>query len=682
MKKIFYITLSLLMVFGLTSCENWLDVNTNPDSPNNNSVSPEMRLPWMQYHHMYAYSSASVRSAGAYGVLTASSSHIKNFSTWELAAGTGTTFYQCWLTFCGNNIPDMIRKAEEIGAYHYVGAALVIKSMGFSMLADMFGEFPYTEALTSSLSPKYDTGDVIYEGCLADLDKAIEYFGMQQTGGMALSVGDTWCGGDVNKWIKLCHGLKARMLSNLSKTDKYDMEAILAEIEQGPKSNADDVRMIHANIQAATEGNYLGDMYGPSVIWDVAAWGASQRLQKFYVDMLTNFKGSGVEDPRADKLIPSAMYQVKLSSDGQRIVDFKWRRDRGVNIAGPEKGWKKDRFSGVNSIQTSYCLATEDTTNKYSHKDIVDKYVSVDAFKSNIQEFYGDGATVADANDTVKVTFHPGAVYSASPLLVRAEDVRYVQYRADCMGETQGVAVNDMNCYYAGENNEHSDNFRQLGFVQGTGAFYSRPDSDTDIMTYAEMCFIKAEVLFRKGDKAGAYNAYKDGILAHFSRMNEKLASWTGIGCGTTAKGFDVSFAYSPIPQSDIDAYMKSAAVAQNSGELEMSDIMMQKLIAMGYNYQNWNDVRRFNYFSDNLGFGVVYQGMQRAAYKTSTSDNYSTDVNSDQYYLRRCMLPTLETNYNSSNCIEIVEQYKQYGIEGPTDLAILSIPVWWDWTK
>ena len=108
----------------------------------------------------------------------------------------------------------------------------------------------------------------------------------------------------------------------------------------------------------------------------------------------------------------------------------------------------------------------------------------------------------------------------------------------------------------------------------------------------------------------------------------------------------------------------------------------MQKLIAMGYNYQNWNDVRRFNYFSDNLGFGVVYQGMQRAAYKTSTSDNYSTDVNSDLYYLRRCMLPTLETNYNSSNCIEIVEQYKQYGIEGPTDLAILSIPVWWDWTK
>ena len=34
-------------------------------------------------------------------------------------------------------------------------------------------------------------------------------------------------------------------------------------------------------------------------------------------------------------------------------------------------------------------------------------------------------------------------------------------------------------------------------YVGGTGTFYARPNSDSDILTYSEMCFIKAEVLFR-----------------------------------------------------------------------------------------------------------------------------------------------------------------------------------------
>ena len=32
-------------------------------------------------------------------------------------------------------------------------------------------------------------------------------------------------------------------------------------------------------------------------------------------------------------------------------------------------------------------------------------------------------------------------------------------------------------------------------YVGGTGTFYARPNSDSDILTYSEMCFIKAEVL-------------------------------------------------------------------------------------------------------------------------------------------------------------------------------------------
>ena len=49
MKKIFSIMLSLVLLLGLTSCAQWLDVNTDPDSPSNKSATVYNRLPWIQY---------------------------------------------------------------------------------------------------------------------------------------------------------------------------------------------------------------------------------------------------------------------------------------------------------------------------------------------------------------------------------------------------------------------------------------------------------------------------------------------------------------------------------------------------------------------------------------------------------------------------------------------------------
>jgi len=55
-----------------------------------------------------------------------------------------------------------------------------MKAMGFIMMADLYGEMPYTEAVSADFTPPYDNGDVIYEGCLADLDRAIELFSAPQ----------------------------------------------------------------------------------------------------------------------------------------------------------------------------------------------------------------------------------------------------------------------------------------------------------------------------------------------------------------------------------------------------------------------------------------------------------------------------------------------------------------------
>ena len=683
MKKLLYITLSLILTFGVVSCDNWLDVNTNPDNPNNLSATVDVRLPWIQYYYMYAWGTTNARINGAAQIITGTSrtGTVGRLSLWNPYQTASVTMYQNWFVGAAANIPDIINRAQEEGAYHYEAAALVIKSMGYMMMADLFGEIPYTEAVTADFSPAFSTGEEVFDGCMADLDRAIELFSTpQEQGATPLSSGDTWNGGDTDKWIKLCYGLKARWLNNLSKTDRYDPQAILDAISKGPQSTADNTKMTHYNVESG-EGNItVGDVYGPCVTWDVAAWGTGQRLARYIAQLLTNFKGTGVEDPRADKLLPSSMYKVKLSSDKSRIESYEWLRDEGVDLSGIDEGWKMNRLQGGN-LNSYLTLAMDDDTQKYAISAIEQYYNSVNDFIAALNKYYTtDNITINVEPDTVKVTYHPGAMYVNDDNPLYVEDIKYVQLRADAFYETQGLSTTDMNCYYTAV----SADSRALGFVQGTGTFYTRPDSDSDILTYTEMLFIKAEVLFRQGDAQGAYNAYIDAIRSHFSRMNEKLKTWTDIGCGETARGFDVSFAYSPMSQAEIDAYMASAAVKQDASSLTLSDIMMQKLIAMCFNYQSWNDMRRYNYFAGNIGgYGVIYTEMAVPAYRTGDYSTFSTDPQSDQYYLRRLMQASFETDYNSTECNASVAQYAAtYGISNALDYKIYSVPVWWDVTR
>ena len=664
-------------------------MNTNPNSPNSESATIELRLPWVQYYYAYSWAVASVRSNATTQIITTTNNnlgqfdgnnHISKLANWDPHQDVNLTPYQHWFVGAASNIPDLITKSQENGSTHYEAAALVIKSMGFIMMVDLMGDIPYTQALTADVSPTPDKGEDVYAGCLADLDRAIELFSQpQEQGSTLLSAGDIWCGGDASKWLKLCYGLKARWLGNLSKTEQYNPQAILDAISKSLQSNSDNVKMTHANVDVGSDkGVLLGQTYGNSVIWRNAAYNANERLNRWYVNLLTNFKGSGVEDPRADKLLPHMMTNVKLTDDEWYIADYEWRRDEGVNIQGIDEGWKVSRYEGA-AIRDLLTYASADTKLSYSIADIDKYYVSTDAFVAAVEKYY-KGAIINVTADAVEVTYRTGMMYCevADPQYV--EDIKYVNYAADNVADAFGLSATDMSCYYS-----KSDAWtRDMGYVMGTSTFYARPDSDTDILTYSELCFLKAEVLFRQGDKAGAYDAYIAGIKSHFDRMNEKLRYWEGLGCCTTAKGFDVSVSYAPMAQADIDAYMKSAAVKQSSATLTMSDIMMQKLIAMGFDYQNWNDMRRFNYYAGNIAdFGVVYTEMSEPVFRTCTNATFSADDQDDMFYVRRWQQCYYETDFNTTETEQfILDNYGQYGIEGQYDYKIYSSPVWWDLTK
>ncbi len=126
-------------------------------------------------------------------------------------------------------------------------------------------------------------------------------------------------------------------------------------------------------------------------------------------------------------------------------------------------------------------------------------------------------------------------------------------------------------------------------FSTNYGHYLFRDKCVMPVMTYSELQFLKAEAALRKGGLAGvAYTAYLNGIRAHFDFINR--SSYPRSNTALYSNG--------TISTAKINAYMASPAVKQTAGTLTLTDIMLQKYIALwGWGFlETWTDLRRYHY--------------------------------------------------------------------------------------
>ena len=637
-----------LLTLGLSSCSDFLDVNVDPDKPNNTTAEVANRVPWIQRMFMYSAGITNYRTSMIAGVLySTSGTHGPAAVTWNFAPGTTTSSYQTWFVETAANLNDLYNKAKAENAYHYMAVADIYHALGFMQMLDLYGEIPYTEALGNSPVPAYDDGKTIFNGCVAKLDEAIKLLSEAQPAtATPLSKGDLMNGGDAQKWLKMAYGLKARFLLKLSKKAEFDPEAILDCLSKGPQSIDDNSVMPCFNSGQDVTDYLMGDPIMTNGNWNCVAYGTTQRITKYYTDLLTDMRGAGVEDPRYTKIVPAVMTNIKVV-DG-KVQSYDWARSKGVDCHGDCERLKAVGWNSI--VAPTWAATNKDITYNIADATARDKFVS------DIQKLH---KTTVDGTK-VKVTYQTGSVYVNSTNYAYAGDTAYVSLRSNSkLTGNQTKEENDVYWYFS------SNDALSAGAVGSTGSFQTRPVSDFEIMTYHEACFIKAEVLYRKGDKAGALAAYKAGIKAHLDYMQKKLTAWKGQGFSNP----DML----PMDDSKISAYLASDAVCQNASDLKMSDIMLQKYVAMGCSLENWNDMRRFNYGAGNIAdFGVVYPGMDRSVLFTGTDKLKGTSKDDPKYWPRRWRLPaTLELSYNEAQALAINKHAE--------DTDIWSYPVWWD---
>jgi len=299
MKKLIYPIFSVLMLFGATACDDdFFDINKNPNSPTVESITPQLIMP----RALHATASRMATSydfsahwmgywarSGTYGPSTEQESY-------NITTGYQADEWSGWYDIL-TDVNLMEDKAAAANQNYYLGAAKVMKSIGFMYLVDQYDNVPYSKAfdLSGNILPAYDKGEDIYDSLFVELDKAAALFAQstEEAANPSFATADIMFHGDVVKWRKLINTQRLKLLIRQSQVPGFSPSAEIAKIQ------ADGSGFLMSGESASVNPGYsaVDGQQNPFYnTYKVTALGATDQYNRANNYVLNKFKNS--QDPR------------------------------------------------------------------------------------------------------------------------------------------------------------------------------------------------------------------------------------------------------------------------------------------------------------------------------------------------------------------------------------------------
>lgn len=281
------VALAILFVFALGACDSFLDVNENPNAPEQARVDLTLPAVIVTFGHSVLAGSPALWGGEwmqqfSYNGDTRSYSEIHRYELSPLNTDFPWVFAYASII---NETKNIVRETEANQDWAYTGIAKFLMAWTYSYVSDMWGPVPFTEALdTKTPDPVYDDQKTVYEGVHKMLDEAIA--DMQKTAARRPGANDLLYGGDMARWIKLARTVQARLHLRMAyapgENTQDRAQKALTALQTGFASNADDADMAYPGKQAG----YRQPFY---TFEEIRQFEASE----FYVELLR-----GLNDPR------------------------------------------------------------------------------------------------------------------------------------------------------------------------------------------------------------------------------------------------------------------------------------------------------------------------------------------------------------------------------------------------
>ncbi len=215
--KAFFILIFISLLFaGCT--KDFSQINTNENAPT--EVAPALLLRQV----LYGFGNDMSYEGFVAGSLLSQHLSMTDFNLFDRHAlaspQEGGNPWDILYLYLRDNENMLQIARQNAGQAVYEGPALVMKAYLAGTLTDLFGDVPYTEAVSGRagiVNPTYNSQEAIYtgsEGLLALLRQAVEV--MEAYNGTLALDGDLLFGGDLEAWIRFANSLRIKHLMRAS----------------------------------------------------------------------------------------------------------------------------------------------------------------------------------------------------------------------------------------------------------------------------------------------------------------------------------------------------------------------------------------------------------------------------------------------------------------------------------
>jgi hypothetical protein len=293
-----------ILIIGFTSCKKYLDINSDPSSPQIPSLAslfpPTTAIMSITMCGDGRISGMYTQNFGSTNTNDNYESHGGNANT----AGTGNSAWRNFYQLQGPALNLIIRQGIIDEQWDYVGAAIAVRAWGLQNATDIFSDLPYYQAWEENrVFFKYDRQEALYVAVDSLCRKSIEY--LSRTDGKVsqpiMARGDIVYGGNRDKWKRFVYGLLARNWHHLTNKGNYNADSVISFVDKSMLNNSDNFLITHA-ASKNDDNNY----------WSPSRDNLSTRRQsKFIVQLLdgTNFTGNtapGNRDVRLSKMLSAS----------------------------------------------------------------------------------------------------------------------------------------------------------------------------------------------------------------------------------------------------------------------------------------------------------------------------------------------------------------------------------------
>jgi hypothetical protein len=285
--KIGSLILMVGMFFSTISCNEFLDVNKDPNNPTD--VSERLLLTGILANFSFeVVGGYPVRVTNTWVKQTTYNAvlpHYDNYQVTENDVNNLWTFYAYPQIM--QNCKELVDKATESKALNYSGIAKIIWAWQMSIVTDLYGNAPFSQALNGDEFPKpqYDPQEEIYNGIQALLDGAIaDIDATEKNLAITPGVDDFIFAGNMEKWRRVAFTLKARFHMRLTYAPNHDKatqaQAALDALTHGMDSLQDDAKYPYLNAPGQENPWY---QYAVDTKWD-----RDTQISTFYLNLLGN----------------------------------------------------------------------------------------------------------------------------------------------------------------------------------------------------------------------------------------------------------------------------------------------------------------------------------------------------------------------------------------------------------